>query len=157
MCYFNLDFYKFLELLWEFEFCGKASVLTMSSQDKFKRKGQRKRLLWLFFGGWMTTIFKMAAWMYRLWMKTFFFSDSFFFFKGHELLEMRQVLYFICKFSLDWRFTTSFTLKLSAVIPAPTGTVYMLLGDEWRQPEERRQFDCHKLFSRRVLKARRFW
>ena len=48
------------------------------------------------------------------------------------------------------------TLKLSAVIPAPTGTVYMLLGDEWRQPEERRQFDCHKLFSRRVLKARRF-
>ena len=42
------------------------------------------------------------------------------------------------------------------LIPAPTGTVYMLLGDEWRQPEERRQFDCHKLFSRRVLKARRF-
>ena len=43
MCYFNLDFYKFLEFLWEFEFCGKASVLTMSSQDEFKRKGQRKR------------------------------------------------------------------------------------------------------------------
>ena len=38
MCYFILHFYKFLELLWEFEFCGKASVLTMSSQDEFKRK-----------------------------------------------------------------------------------------------------------------------
>ena len=36
------------------------------------------------------------------------------------------------------------TLKLLAVILTPTGTVYMLLGDEWRQPEERRQFDCHK-------------
>ena len=38
-------FIKFLEFLWEFEFCGKASVLTMSSQDEFKTKGQRKRLL----------------------------------------------------------------------------------------------------------------
>ena len=50
-----------------------------------------------------------------------------------------------------------FSLKLLAVILTPTGTVYMLLGDEWRQPEERRQFDCYKLFSRPVLKARRLW
>ena len=41
--------------------------------------------------------FKMAAWMYRCWMKTFF-SDSFFFFKRHVLLEMRQVLYFYANF-----------------------------------------------------------
>ena len=57
MCYFNLDFIK-LEFLWEFEFCGKASVLTMSSQDEFKRKGQRKRLFWPFFGGCLTTILR---------------------------------------------------------------------------------------------------
>ena len=51
-------FIKFLEFLWEFEFCGKASVLTMSSQDEFKTKGQRKRLLWPFFGGCLTTILR---------------------------------------------------------------------------------------------------
>ena len=35
------------------------------------------------------------------------------------------------------------TLKLLAVLLAPTGTVYMLLGDEGRHPEEWRHFDCN--------------
>ena len=35
MCYFKFGFLLvFLEFLWEFEFCGKTSVLTMSFQDK---------------------------------------------------------------------------------------------------------------------------
>ena len=49
------------------------------------------------------------------------------------------------------------TLKLLAVILTPTGTVYMLLGDKWRQPEQRRQFDCHKAIFTSGSKARRFW
>ena len=90
MCYFILDFYKVLELLWEFEFCGKASVLTMSSQDEFKRKRTEEKTLWPFFGGCMTTIFKMAALLYRRWMKTFFSE----FFKRLVFLEMREVILF---------------------------------------------------------------
>ena len=87
MCYFKFGFLLvFLEFLWEFEFCGKTSVLTMSFQDKIK-KGQRKMLLWPFYGGLMTTICKMVAWMFRHWMKTFFYSECNFFFKKHVLLE----------------------------------------------------------------------
>ena len=41
-------------------------MLTMSSQDEFKRKGQRKRLLWPFFWWMYDHYFKMAAWMFRL-------------------------------------------------------------------------------------------
>ena len=33
---------SFLDFLWVFEFCGKPSVLTMSSQDKIFKKEQRK-------------------------------------------------------------------------------------------------------------------
>ena len=62
--------------------------------------------------------------MYRRWMKTFFFSE---FFKRLVFLEMRQVILFFTSLKI-YNFLT---LKLLAVILAPTGTVYML------------QFDCH--------------
>ena len=94
--------------------------------------------------------FKMAAWMFRRWMKTFFFSE---FFKRLVFLQMRQVILF---FPLI-EYLQFLTLKLLAVILTPTGTVYMLLGDEWRQPEQRRQFDCHKAILTSGSKARRLW
>ena len=40
--YFHFGFLlSFLDFLWLFEFCGKTSVLTMSSQDEIK-EAQRK-------------------------------------------------------------------------------------------------------------------
>ena len=61
-------FIKFDGFLWLFEFCGKTSVLTMSSQDEIK-KAQRESafvaILW-----WISaTICKMVALMFRCWMK----------------------------------------------------------------------------------------
>ena len=87
--------------------------------------------------------------MYRRWMKTFFFSE---FFKRLVFLEMRQVILFF-----TWLKISNFlTLKLLAVILSPTGTVYRLLGDKWRQPEERRQFDCHKAILTSGSKSQAF-
>ena len=42
-----------------------------------------------------------------------------------------------------WRLWENKTLNLSAVILAPTGTVYMLLGDKGRHPKQQKQFGCH--------------
>ena len=65
-----------------------------------------------------------------------------------------ETSYFIFPLIEDLQFLT---LKLLAVILTPTGTVYMLLGDKWRQPEQRRQFNCHKAILTSGSKARRFW
>ena len=54
-----------MDFLWFFEFCGKTSVLTMSSQDEIKEV-QRKVLLWSVYGGWSATIWKMAALMFSV-------------------------------------------------------------------------------------------
>ena len=37
----SIFFIKLMDFLWLFEFCGKTSVLTMSSQDEIK-EAQRK-------------------------------------------------------------------------------------------------------------------
>ena len=82
MYIFNSDFLlKFLELLLDFDFCGKTSVLTMSSQDKIKKKDRGKVLLWPFYGGLVTTICKMVALMFRCWMKKILQFRIHFFFK----------------------------------------------------------------------------
>ena len=67
-----------------------VSVLTMSSQDEFKRKRTEEKTFVAIFGGCMTTIFKMVALLYRRWMKTFFSE----FFKRLVFLEMREVVLF---------------------------------------------------------------
>ena len=71
MCYFHFRFFiKVFGVFCEFEFCGGASVLTMSPQNKI-RKLQRKSAFILCPLWWiMTTICKMAALMFRCWMKT---------------------------------------------------------------------------------------
>ena len=70
-------------------------------------------------------------------------------------LQRRQVnFFFYANFHLN--IYNILTLKLLAVILAPTGTVYMLLGDKWRQPEERRQFDCHKAILTSGSKSQAF-
>ena len=59
---------------------------------------------------------------FRIWTSAFIFI--------HFCTNLEDLVYFI--------------LKLSAVILAPTGIVYMLLCNEGRHSEEQRQFDCHK-------------
>ena len=54
-------------------------------------------------------------------------------------LEFGQMPFYL--YNIAQRFGTFFTLKLSAVIPAPTGTVYMLLCNKGRHSEEQRQFE----------------
>ena len=65
-----MDVYFQFKVFWTscgFEFCCKTSVLTISYQDRNKRKKHRgKVLLWPFFHGLMTTICKMASWMFLL-------------------------------------------------------------------------------------------
>ena len=55
-------------------------------------------------------------------------------------------------FPLGSRFTSFLTLKLWAVIPAPAGTVYMLLGDKGSHGGN--SIVTNKLITGRVLIAR---
>ena len=75
--FFLFEFFiKLMDFLWLFEFCGKTSVLTMSSQDEIK-EAQRKSafvvILW-----WMERHFcKMAALMFRcLFFKRLVFHEN---------------------------------------------------------------------------------
>ena len=98
----------------------------------------------------MTTICNMAAGMFVVWMETFFCSQCMFFFKDLVLLQIgTSFFYFFMVFPLDWRFTSFLTLKLSAVILAPAGTVYMLLGDKGSHGGN--SIVANKLITGRVL------
>ena len=88
----------FMDFLWLFEFCGKTSVLTMSSQDKIKKKTE-KVFLWPFYGGLRTTICKMAALMFRCWMKTTLqFKIQFFLHKASVTSERDKLFCFYAIF-----------------------------------------------------------
>ena len=95
-------------------------MLTMSSQDEFKTKGQTfVAIFWWMFDHY----FKMAAWMYRRWMKTFFFSE---FFKRLVFLETS---YFIFHLIEDLQLFNSETVGSHSSSDRDSLYVYMLLGD----------------------------
>ena len=70
-------------------------------------------------------------------------------------------IYFFIYFFVHWiEDLLQYTLKLSAVLLAPAGTVYRLLGNQESRHEKqgipRGGFGCHISLSRRVRIARRF-
>ena len=83
----------------------------------------------------------MAAWMFRHLDEDFRLFRMNFFFKSMSYMRMRQVLFFLMQLFTLLKIYNNRKLKLSAVILAPTGTVYMLLCNEGRHSEEQRQFD----------------
>ena len=96
MCYFQFGFLlSFMDFLWFFEFCGKTSVLTMSSQDKIKRKSTEEKFsLWPFYGGLRKTICKMAALFLQ-------FRIQFILQKACVTREWDKFFYFYAIFPLD--------------------------------------------------------
>ena len=142
--------FGFLLSIWTFcgfEFCYKTSVLTMSSQDKIKRKSTEEKCFCRHF-------FTDCLPLFVKWRQGCLSLDE-------DLLLLRMPVFlhnsritsygssFLCSFE---DLLHSLTLKLSAVILAPAGTVYMLLGDKGNDGDNS---IVTKLITRRVRIARR--
>ena len=143
--------FGFLLSIWTFcgfEFCYKTSVLTMSSQDKIKRKSTEEKCFCRHFFTDCLPLF--VKWRQGcLSLKIFCCSECLFFFITLVLHHMGVLFYAIPLFE---DLLHVLTLKLSAVILAPAGTVYMLLGDKGNDGDNS---IVTKLITRRVRIARR--
>ena len=74
------------------------------------KKHRGKVLLWTFYGGLSATISKMAALMFRCWMKRIpLFRIQFFLQKACVSWRWAKFFYFYIFCPLDWRFTTIYT------------------------------------------------
>ena len=119
----------------------------MSSQDKLRGKAQRKSAFVDIFS-WIVYHF-----LYNgdrevcRWMKIFCCSECLFFLHNSRITSYGSS--FLCNFE---DLLLLLTLKLSAVILAPAGTVYMLLGDKGNDGDNS---IVTKLITRRVHIARR--
>ena len=142
--------FGFLLSIWTFcgfEFCYKTSVLTMSSQDKIKRKStEEKCFCRLFFTDclplfvkWRQGCLSLDEDLLLLRMPVFLHNSRITSYGSSFLCSFEDLLHLL-------------TLKLSAVILAPTGTVYMLLGDKGNDGDNS---IVTKLITRRVRIARR--
>ena len=122
----------------------------MSSQDKIKRKGTEEK--WTFLLGLITIFVKWRQGCLSLDEELPLLRMQVFLHKSRISSDGTSYFLFFMHFPLALRFTSSFTLKLSAVILAPAGTVYMLLGDKGKHGDNS---IVTKLITRRVRIARR--
>ena len=136
-------FSDFLLSIWTFcgfEFCYKTSVLTMSSQDKIKRKStEEKCFCRLFFTDCLPLFVK--------WRQGCLSLDE-----DLLLLRMPVFLHNSRITSYGSSFLCSFEDLLHLLTLAPAGTVYMLLGDKGNDGDNS---IVTKLITRRVRIARR--
>ena len=99
-------FIFYLDLLRLMVFCLSSVVRHLCGQcllrTKFK-KHRGKVLLWPFYGGVSATFCKMAALMFRCWMKTIPLQNSIFSSKGLCYMRMSQVLLFFFNIFLSFR------------------------------------------------------
>ena len=123
--YFLFGFLLSIWIFCGFEFCYKTSVLTMSSQDRIKRKStEEKCFCRLFFTDclplfvkWRQGCLSLDEDLLLLRMPVFLHNSRITSYGSSLLCSFEDLLHLL-------------TLKLSAVILAPAGTVYMLLGDK---------------------------
>ena len=145
--------FGFLLSIWTFcgfEFCYKTSVLTMSSQDKIKRKSTEEKCFCRhFFTDCLPLFVKWRQGCLSL-------DEDLLLLRMHVFLHNSRIISYGSSFffaiPLFEDLLHVLTLKLSAVILAPAGTVYMLLGDKGNDGDNS---IVTKLITRWVRIARR--